>query len=62
MPEGGYPSWAVLWITRRMRSGKTKVLPLDLAVYRNTEIKERFLEKLFDASLSPKLLFIPRTK
>jgi hypothetical protein len=30
-----------------MRSGKTKVLPLDLAVYRNPENKERFLKSFW---------------
>jgi hypothetical protein len=40
-----------------MRSGKTKVLLPDLAVYRNPEIKERFFEKLFDASLNPTIVY-----
>jgi hypothetical protein len=35
-----------------MRSGKTKVLPLDLVVYRNPEIEERIyksIDRLFKA-------------
>jgi hypothetical protein len=36
-----------------MRSGKTKVLPLDLVVYRNPEIKERFSEIPLTALFEP---------